>query len=129
MTRSLTSKSLRRSANPSPALLGPALSGKQFKKMRGRAHWHGCTQCHLAYDDACETPRVNGVCVDCRGGRPRSLLMRGRDPKGCCIDNTEMVDDEVRARYKLAGPGPWYQCRICYRSHPKPVLSTPMRGK
>jgi hypothetical protein len=80
-------------------------------------HAHGCTTCGLRYGDACATPGDNDTCMPCRLGTPR--VETGFDPAPCCGDHSRPVTDpEVLARYALGGPGPWWQCRRCFRSHP-----------
>ena len=88
------------------------------RKLAEKAHFHFCSDrdCRLIYEDACPEPQTNHLCQACRGHR-RGLITP-RDPQECCLGNCEQViapDDLLR--YALAGPGPWFQCRTCRRSH------------
>lgn len=89
-----------------------------YKKLRSVPHLHFCSDrdCRLIYEDNCNTPETNERCQNCRG-TTRGLMVP-RDPQECCIGNCVQVTDprELR-RYSLAGPGPWFQCRTCVRSH------------
>lgn len=93
--------------------------------LRDRSHYHTCAnqQCRLSYEDSCETPDRNERCCPCTGRR-RTWIFDGldaRDPRPCCRDNTELVTQpEDLERYLLGGPGPWFQCRTCRRSHGHP---------
>lgn len=95
-------------------------------RLAGRGHRHVCrnSDCRLAYEDNCQTPADNDLCEPCRGRR-RTWTHHGGlfwlDPSECCLDNTEVmtnVDDLLR--YQCAGPGPWFQCRTCKRTHGHP---------
>jgi hypothetical protein len=88
--------------------------------LRGKAHFHFCIdrECRLIYGDACEDASVNGRCHLHRGSLRRPLWISARDPQECCIGNCVMVGEAERlVLYKLAGPGPWFQCQKCYRAH------------
>lgn len=93
--------------------------------LRGKKHRHFCSdrECRLYYQDACDQPETNQLCPACRG------IRRGydgwMDPQECCIDNTkQVVDKAVMKLYELAGPGPWYQCQTCFRTHGWPCATT-----
>jgi hypothetical protein len=91
-----------------------------LRKMAGALHYHACTGCGLRYSCNCEAPARNGRCALCREKHchPRPIWDRATDPTECCIDNCEQVTDtDLIARYQLAGPGPWFQCRTCKRAH------------
>lgn len=88
-----------------------------IRQMSGKHHAHGCSECHLRYTDACSTPEQNGKCVTCRVGQQRALWDQNSDPAGCCVNAREVKDAETLGKYKLAGPGPWYRCPVCSRTH------------
>lgn len=95
-------------------------SDATLRKMAGALHYHACRGCGHRYSCSCTTPGTNGRCQVCREVRPqvRPLWDRSSDPAECCIDNCEQVTDtDLIARYQLAGPGPWFQCRTCKRAH------------
>lgn len=82
-------------------------------------HAHGCLQCGRRYSDACEVPLVNAVCTSCRTGQPVPFWDQHRFPAECCTIKSKPVTDVVILNsYALAGPGPWFQCRSCGRTHP-----------
>jgi hypothetical protein len=91
---------------------------KTLASLRDGAHFHFCSEddCRLIYEDACRDVTSNGLCHLHRGGR-RPVWVSARDPQECCIENCRAVIGEDLVRYKLAGPGPWYQCRTCARVH------------
>lgn len=70
--------------------------------------------------DNCKTPFENGVCVSpCSNGMEPPTWDKGRFPAYCCRGHSRQVTDiDVLNRYALGGPGPWFQCRICKRTHP-----------
>lgn len=40
-------------------------------------------------------------------------------PRDCCRQDSALVTSvDVRSRYALGGEAPWYQCRVCFRTHP-----------
>lgn len=85
-----------------------------------RFHAHGCVKCKQRYTDTdCADPYVNGSCISCRTGHPVSTLRAGMLPVGCCIERSVRVTDvDTLSQYALGGPGPWYQCQVCKRTHP-----------
>lgn len=94
--------------------LGPTVSRKY-----SAFHAHGCLQCGRRYADSCETPKENAVCMSCRAGQPVPSWDLARYPQLCCEASSRMVTDVVVLnRYGLAGPGPWYFCHACGRTHP-----------
>lgn len=100
----------------------PATRSTSLTALAGKHHKHYCTNggCRLAYEDNCEEPEVNGECSLCRGWR-RSIYDMWLDPQECCIDNTyQVLNRGELLRFRLGGPGPWYQCRTCFRHHPYP---------
>lgn len=86
--------------------------------MAKKHHAHGCFQCSTRYTDHCADPKANGLCQACRGmDRPRWEV--SFDPGGCCAGESRLVKDaQTITSYGLAGPGPWYKCRVCARTHP-----------
>ena len=96
----------------------PKAKVHSLSQLRGELHMHFCADrdCRLVYEDCCETPEVNGSCMLCKSGRRG--LMASRDPRECCLGNCEQVIDRRDLnRFRLAGPGPWYRCKTCCRSH------------
>jgi len=89
------------------------------RQLRNKHHAHGCTECSLRYTDACATPEVNDLCLGCRTGRlERALWDVNSNPDRCCSTQSRKVTDaETVMRYKLGGPGPWYRCTKCSRTH------------
>jgi len=88
--------------------------------LKGKYHFHFCAdrECRLIYSDACGDPGSNGRCHLHRGGLRRPIWISSRDPQACCIGNCLMVGTtDQLVFYKLAGPGPWFQCQTCYRAH------------
>lgn len=95
-------------------------------KLVGRSHFHYCTNrdCRLIYEDSCDTPEVSGECSPCRG-RARPVWDADRDPQECCLDNCKQVTFRPDLiTHQLAGPGPWFQCQTCARSHGWPCTTT-----
>lgn len=87
------------------------------RKLANKLHYHSCAGCTLIYKCSCPAADVNGRCWACRGGRRPSWDV-ARDPQDCCINNCrQMTLAEDLARYQLAGPGPWFQCKTCARCH------------
>lgn len=98
---------------------------KKFKvaQLAGKWHWHSCSdrECRQVYHDTCETPETNGRCRFCRTGES-SAYDDWRLPKDCCFGNCELLTDATWAEWaELAGPGPWYRCRSCRRTHGSPL--------
>lgn len=91
---------------------------KTLAQRRGKAHFHFCSDrdCRLIYEDACQDVGTNGPCQLHRGVR-RPVWVQARDPQECCIDNCELVAGDDLVLYRLAGPGPWFQCKTCRRAH------------
>lgn len=90
-----------------------------LQDLRKGPHFHYCVEreCRLIYEDNCKDVRVNGRCHLHRGSR-RPIWIAARDPQACCIGNCAIVGEVKRlVHYRLAGPGPWYQCSICARAH------------
>lgn len=97
-------------------------AGAMVKIKPGTYHRHGCQQCGLRYDDACQTPGENGRCISCRtaGEKERPLWITSMDPRPCCQapkGSRQMTYDE-RARYACATAIIWYICKTCARTHP-----------
>ena len=95
-----------------------------FTKLASIWHLHFCVnrECRLTYEcnggvGFCADPSKNGRCRPCRG-KTRSGWDGTRDPQECCHGNCEQVTDKAELiRYRLAGPGPWFQCKTCARCH------------
>lgn len=88
--------------------------------LAGGIHWHVCsdTACRLVYLDSCVTPQSNGRCRVCTHS-DLTPFMEWRLPRDCCIGNCELLapGDDWLEWGRLAGPGPWFQCRTCKRAH------------
>lgn len=84
-------------------------------------HAHRCTTCGRRFTDACGQPEVNTSCMTCKFGHSRPLWHVNHDPQPCCVGAQVMTDPREVVRYSLGGPGPWYQCSTCHRTHPNPV--------
>lgn len=88
------------------------------RRLRNKHHAHGCADCGLRYTDACESPDLNERCSKCRVGQERALWDQNSDPDRCCRTQSRQVTDaETVMRYKLGGPGPWFRCQKCSRTH------------
>jgi hypothetical protein len=99
------------------AVLRPVLMAAVLR-LRNKHHAHGCTECSLRYTDACDTPEENWRCLMCRSGQERALWDQNSDPDECCRTLSRQVSDaETVMRYKLGGPGPWFRCDKCSRTH------------
>jgi hypothetical protein len=96
-----------------------------FTELAKSYHYHFCSNrdCREFYEDyRCEDVSKNGRCHKCRG-LEKPLLYESRDPRPCCWGNTEVVLGAERiVRYRLAGPGPWFQCKTCARCHGWPCI-------
>lgn len=104
-------------AKTSTALGQKSTLATVYTELRGKPHFHFCTDrnCRLIYEDNCVTPERNGRCQACRGVRRNNISVR--DPQECCMGMCVQVKDpDELKRYSLAGPGPWFQCKICRRS-------------
>lgn len=102
---------------PPPGALGVV------DRMAGKAHRHACTApgCVASYECSCEQPQVNGKCRT-HQGLTRAGWDLPRDPRPCCVDNTEHVTStQVIEAYQLAGRGPWFRCRTCRRTFGHPI--------
>lgn len=85
-----------------------------------KLHAHGCITCGNRYMDACSNKLENDTCTPCRTGAEPVLWDAARFPQDCCKKPGAcrmMVGDEI-ARYALGGNSVWYQCRVCFRTHP-----------
>lgn len=90
------------------------------RSLTSRYHQHCCYECKGVYTDSCGTPTENKHCVGCQSAHGRPLWDRDRDPMKCCLElgACEMVTDGATiALFKLAGPGPWFICKTCHRTH------------
>lgn len=90
------------------------------RRPAGDLHHHGCVVCSARYSDACLIRAVNSRCPSCRSGgqhgRPR--WDQDHDPRPCCRTASVLATKEVLTKYALGGPGPWWRCRQCSRTHP-----------
>lgn len=94
----------------------PALAKKKKFPVH---HAHGCLQCGRRYTDTCSTPQDNGVCLTCQSGQEVPFWDRDRAPQWCCrIHSRVITTAELIQRYALGGPGPWFICGVCSRTHP-----------
>lgn len=91
-----------------------------YPALRKTWHLHYCRHrdCRTVYDDYdCEDVATNGLCHEHRG-LARPVWDTTRDPQPCCFGNTyQVLDPGELIRQRLAGPGPWFKCRTCARSH------------
>jgi len=97
---------------------------KVFRQLAKRVHKHTCAiqSCRLIYEDHCNAVALNERCPSCRG-KARTWHLQVWDPQPCCLSNCELITEpEELLRYECAGPGPWYQCRACFRTHGHPCL-------
>lgn len=88
----------------------PTFSVYTFK---GKRHYHGCIHCKNRYCCSCYSPELDDVCTDCRQDRSTFIQM-GERPRECCV-NRRLATKDDRSTYLLAGPGPWWMCRVCSR--------------
>lgn len=116
----------RQLIHTSKAIIQKVTSSGVYNQLRGKHHWHFCSnrECRLAYEDCCAQTEVNGLCQLCRGAGSRAYA-EPMDPRECCLDNCEQVltTDEM-LRFHLAGPGPWFKCKTCARTHGWPCATT-----
>lgn len=109
-----------RQTNSSGLPKRPATTDAVLRRMSGGLHFHACLDCGLRYSCNCETADRNARCQVCRPVRPNSRPSwdRSTDPAECCSGNCiQITDTAVLASHKLAGPGPWFQCKTCKRHH------------
>lgn len=91
-----------------------------IRKLAGGGHFHACQHDKRIYSCNCKEPERNRLCQTCRSGAERPLWDRDRDPIDCCrqIQNSKQVTaGKTVETYRLAGPGPWFQCQVCFRSN------------
>jgi len=91
-----------------------------LRKMNDSLHHHACLGCGFRYSCACPEAARNARCQACRdqNKRARPCWDQSTDPAECCFGNCEQVlDTDAIERYRLAGPGPWFQCKTCKRAH------------
>lgn len=81
-------------------------------------HLHGCTRCHIRYEDTCRTSDVDGLCRACRGLRTWTLLIENAASKDCCIASSRAATKEEKTTYRLAGTSHWFICPTCKRTQP-----------
>lgn len=87
----------------------------------GLFHAHGCLDCGQRYQDTCAFPLKNNLCAVCRGSQAApSKEDLDRQPRDCCANGGSrlITDVDVLSKYNLGGPGPWFLCRTCARTHP-----------
>lgn len=98
-------------------------AGEPAKIKPGWAHRHGCVECGLRYDDACDTPDENGRCQKCRRNgayAERPFWIVNGDPADCCKQPgaCRVMTYDERMKYTCASAIPWHQCQTCKRTHP-----------
>ena len=87
-----------------------------------KLHYHGCDRCRGRYSCSCDMPGVDTTCGQCRGGHTEkglSTWQAATAPRDCCREQARTATNRERETYKLAGPGPWWVCTHCWRTHPK----------
>ncbi len=97
------------------------------KKLREAAHKHFCAnrECRAIYQclgpvflknqGGCSAPLQNERCAHCRGIGPAGGLTTPR-LQPCCAHNVRQITDrDELLAYGLAGPGPWFRCKTCWR--------------
>lgn len=98
-----------------------------YRKLQDTWHLHFCINrdCRVIFEcNHCTDVAKNVRCHRC-AGRERPQHADARDPKDCCLGNCRQVTDkEDLLRYRLAGPGPWFQCTTCARCHGWPCNPT-----
>lgn len=102
-----------------------ATSDAALRKLAGTYHWHVCATatCRTVYYCTCSAPQTDRPCQRCRHperDRPEWDRNRDREPRPCCSDDKNLklvTDTDTIAGYRLAGPGPWWQCQVCFLSH------------
>lgn len=105
------------------------------RQLINKAHRHTCANpsCRLTFEDSCFTPERNGRCHSCRGLRRPWVERDGRtstDPRPCCVDNTTVLSEpDDLLRYDCAGPGPWFQCGTCKRTHGHPCTDSDLLNR
>ena len=82
----------------------------------GSPHVHSCQNCRDYYEDVCDEPTVNAVCLPCRTGHPVPIWIVDRRPCDCCIAHSRVARKSELEAFKLGGPGPWWVCTVCWRS-------------
>lgn len=83
-------------------------------------------RCRHRYVDNCDDAVADGLCHLCasHGQTPDPWWPEAWLPDVCCLgesrwlDRTFRYDRDVMADLRLAGPGPWYRCQGCGRTHP-----------
>jgi hypothetical protein len=95
------------------------------RTLKNSLHAHGCTNCHVRYQDACADVAVDARCIKCRGGRPWQLLIDNAAPQDCCRRLSRLVTKAEKATYSLAGGHLWHICPDCKRTHPTSPRRTP----
>ena len=96
---------------------------KEFStdELKGGLHWHCCTDCRLVYGDSCSTADKNGRCRNCTRSE-FGPFMEWKLPAECCYGGLELLTDhKIRREMRLAGPGPWFHCKTCWRAHGQPL--------
>ncbi len=97
----------------------------KYPRVRGKDrsvplhHAHGCLRCGRRYTDTCTTPLDNGECLTCSVDQPPPIWDTDWTPQDCCRTSVHLITDvDVLVRYRLGGPGPWFLCERCARTHP-----------
>lgn len=89
------------------------------EKFKGKLHYHPCISCGIPYTCPCKTPAVDDLCnLHSPLRLPQNgptVLYTNRLPQQCCFIHARSASTEDRNIYRLAGPGPWWICRLCFR--------------
>lgn len=94
--------------------------------LAGTHHAHGCMRCRHRYVDHCGTPREDELCHLCRshGQKRDPWWPEAWMPDICCLSDARRLDPTFKydrdhmGSLGLAGPGPWFRCQTCGRTHP-----------
>ena len=107
-------------ATRSAGLTVARTSAAVLARMAGKAHLHICRDgtCKSVYRCNCTDTIRNDLCKTCQGKR-RPIWDVNLDHVDCCTSLTQVTSNRVIEAYDLAGPGPWFCCRTCYRFHGK----------
>lgn len=119
----------------SPACFGCRMTGGWKPKkvtqsevdraLRGKMHYHVCIRCGGIYWDHCKKVESHGTCP-CRTVHGRPVWLTDHDPAPCCAENVELMTLDRIKSYRLAGPGPWFQCKTCRRFFGHRPVTTPV---
>ena len=86
---------------------------------KSELHYHGCVQCKRRFGDTCgEAKTFAGPCLFCRTGHEPPIWVKSMEPQPCCFERATPASKHDLKTYRLAGKGPWWSCRNCYRQFP-----------